>query len=266
MKMKAAAMIRFGMLLGFIIGSLMVLVQPSLAAGNEPEQLAKWRIEADMTVGEPMVNLIVEIGFYDEQGKWQQTQSPEVRRLMCEVNDVVWEKVGGPAIFNGDGYIVCEMLNVFEIATQMTNGEFEMAEQSGGGGTTVDADAVLAGYNNDNSIFYHPDIQFSAFNKGEASLRLEVGGLAAKSDIFMPESRQDLHGELQATDEAQVYFPKFAVDNAQLEATPQVLTGHSRVSHTYEGAIYFGYSPETDSYFEGEMYRIDVDPGCAGMG
>lgn len=260
------AIIRLGILAGIILGGLMVLVQPSLAAGDEPELLAKWRIEADMTVGEPFVELIVEVGFYDEQGKWRLSQKPEVRRLSCDVNNVGWEEAGGPAIFNGDGYIACEMQNVLDIAIDMTGGEFDFTEESGGGGTIVDADAVLAGYNNDNSIFYHPDIQFSALNQGEASLRLEVGGLAAKSEIFMPDSRQHFHGELAATNDTNVYAPAFAVDGIELEATPQELTGHSRVSHTYEGLIYFGYSPATGSYFEGEVYRIDVDPGCAGMG
>lgn len=260
------AIMRLGILAGIILGGLIMLVQPSLAAGDEPELLAKWRIEADMTVGEPVVELIVEVGFYDEQGEWRLTQKPEVRRLSCDVNNVGWEAAGGPAIFNGDGYIACEMQSVLGIAMEMTGGGVEFAEESGSGGTIVDADAVLAGYNNDNSIFYHPDIQFSAFNKGEASLRLEVGGLAAKSEVFMPDARQNLYGKLAVTDDANVYAPAFAVDGTELEAAPQQLTGHSRVSHTYEGLIYFGYSPATDSYFEGEMYRIDVDPGCAGMG
>jgi hypothetical protein len=260
--MKVKAIIRLMVLCSMMAIVMVVVARPAAA---DEELSMRWDLKADLTGEKPDVILIVEVGVYDEEGNWHQTDQTE-NRLKCGSNNVVWTGKDEPAIFDGSAYIECEMLNVLGIATEMTGGEVEFAEQSGGSGTIIDADVSLTNPYNDNSIFYHPDLQFSAYTQGEALLKMEVGGLSAESDIFMPDVRDYLHGEFQATDDAKVHLPAFAVNANPLDATPQVLTGSATVSHMYEGSIFIGYSPATNTYFEGGIYTIDVDPGCIGMG
>ncbi len=250
--------------IGFLAVFACGMMAFSQTAAAEDELWLRWDIEADLTIGEPDVRLIVETGFYDEQGAWQLAEQQNIP-LVCEVNNVEFSE-GGPAVFSGDGYIACEMVNIVKIATDMSGGEFDFPEKMGGSGTNITAELSLDGYGNDNPVFYHPDIQFHAVNVGEAYLDLEVGGLTASSSEFMPTSQQSLYGALGQSNDTKVHYPEFAVNGKSLDATPNVLYGHSLVSNVYENMIYIGYSPVTDTYFEGEIFSIDVDPGCSGYG
>ena len=259
--MSIKKVIQLAGLFSLLLGGLIMFSQPAAAAEN---MWMRWEIEADLTIGEPDVNLIVETGYYDEQGTWRVDKQQTIP-LACEVNNVEFEE-GGPAIFAGDGYIACEMIDVVQVATKMAGGEVDFPEEMGGSGTVVTAEVTLEGYGSDNPVFYHPDILFHAANVGEAYLGLEVGGLAAKSSFFMPEPQQKLHGALGQSGDPKVHFPEFMVDGQSLSSDPAILYGPALVSNVYEGVIYFGYSPVTDTYFTGEIYSIDVDPGCVGMG
>ena len=249
-----------GVLSVMMVGA-MVLTQ---TASAEESIWMRWDITADLTKGEPDVRLVVETGFYDEQGEWQQVDSADTQ-LICEVNDVEFTE-GGSAVFNGEGYIACEMVDVLAIAAKLSGGETAFPEAMGGSGTHVAAKLSPTEYGHDNPVFYHPDIQFQAANVGEAYLGLEVGGLTAKSGGFTPAQHQRVYSEFGQSGDSKVHYPTFVVDKETLEATPEVLNGVAPVSNVYEGLIYIGYSPETDTYFAGEIFSIDVDPGCSGYG
>lgn len=256
------AMIRWTLLLSVMAAVMVILAQPAAA---EEELEMRWDIQADLTGEAPDINLIVELGVYDGKGRWKQLDTT-TERLACKVDNVAFTGKGEPAFFNGKGYIACEMLNVVDIASAMSGG-LAFSRWTGGNGSTVDADAAVQGIWADNPVFYHPDIQFNTpIGTDAAFLSLEVGGLTAKTDYFAVGFMQSLHGELGKSNDPRQHFPIFSVDATSLNASPTVLAGAAAIDQEYTGAIYIGYSPETDSYFEGHIYTIDVDPGCAGVG
>ena len=251
-------------LIGLFSLFMMGILAASQPAAAEENMWMRWDVIGDFTIGEPDVRLIVETGFYDEQGEWQQVGYEETP-LICEVNNVEFNE-GEAAIFDGQGYIACQMVNVLEIAAQLPGGSTALPEEMGGSGTFVEAELTATEYGYDNPIFYHPDIQFNVPNVGEAYLTLEVGDLAAKSGGFSSNQEQFVRGELGESGDYKVHHPTFVAGKESLESDPPVLYGAALVSNVYEGTIYIGYSPKTDTFFKGELYRFRTDPGCSGYG
>ncbi len=257
--MNVKNLIRFIGLTGFILSILVFVVTPTFA---EPESQARWRIEADFTQEEPEVLLIVETGYY-EKANWVTTDESNIY-LDCIVENVQMTTAGQPAVFFGAGFIACEMLDISAIAYQMTG--IEHAAFSGGSGSSVESVLAVGGYGQYNPIFHHPDLQFGATNAGEATLTFAVDGQSSASENFAPGSMQQLQAIFEDSGDPRVHFPAFAVDGNSLQATPEVIESRLFIDHTYDGLIYFGYSPDSGTFLEGEVYTIDVDPGCRGFG
>lgn len=258
MSMKKATQL-IGIMSLFLMG--MMLLSQSADAAEEQTSL-RWDIMGDFTNGESDVTLIVEIGSYGQEGEWNPTSTIETP-LKCADEGVDFSN--GTAVFNGEVYIACEMIDINELAVKLTGYDVDFPSEMGGSGTFVEAELSATEYGN-NPIFYHPDIQFHALNAGETFLGLEVGGLKAMSSLFMPEIQQYVRGELGKSDDETIHYPEFVAGQEPLDSDPTVLHGDAPVSNVYGGLIYIGYSPDTDTYFEGEIYRIWVDPGCSGHG
>lgn len=258
--MKVKAMIRLILLMS-LMAAMVVVARP--AAASE-ELNMRWDILADFTGEGPDVNLVVEIGVFDKQGDWQQVDETTVQ-LECDAENVQWTGEGEPAIFNGEASVSCQMANIVDIANNMTGLEFP--QWVGGSGSTIDTTLTVQGNWVDNPVFYHPQIQYATpVGTNAAKMVMEVGGLMAETDYFQVETAQEQHGEFGESGHPRQHFPAFSVDGTSVNASPSVLEGAASVDQTFEGTIYFGYSPATDSYFEGHLYTIDVDPGCIGMG
>lgn len=260
MRMKKATQL-IGLLSVFLMG--MMMLSQSAAAAEEETRL-RWDIISDFTNGEPNVTLIVEIGSYGAEGEWNLAEVTEVP-LECWDEGSGVDFSEGKAVFDGQGYIACQMININELAIQLAGHEVDFPATLGGAGTFVDAELSATTYGN-HPVFYHPDIQFHLLNVGEAFLELEVGDLTAKSSMFMPEEQQYVRGEFSKSDDDTIHYPEFLAGKEPLSSDPAVLFGDAPVSNVYDGLIYIGYSPETGTYFEGEIYRIWSDPGCSGHG
>lgn len=249
-----------------ILVGLLYFAQPTAA---HQTRWARWTIDLDFANDQLNDKLFIEVGYENQNG--------DLVVEMVNTVDLNCELVGNVLINNEEAtftqgdYIVCEMPSLIKEVASMTRGEFDLpagcpvedpwieAEMTNVSGEEAEFGAPL---------FYRPDIQFGAalVSGGEkAHTQFVVSGVGSSSSLYSLGGGLDVITASWEQLNATTYVPAFTVNGNSLTAVPSQVTGQLELTN-HATEIYFGHSPDFNTYFEGTLRSIRIDPPCIGRG
>ena len=245
---------------------------PATASGNG-YPFAKWLVTLTFPNNQPLVELTTEI-WYKPTNQPAYLVTSETEPLTCTVigslpisNEI--------ATFDGQSYITCTQPDMAQKIADVSQGNLlvsspvPVGDVWAKGQVFVDGGAPL---NTPLPVHHHPDIQYDLAQTGGGSAvqYLRVDGVQAASPPFAQAFPFNLGARFRPQAEACAgmllpYNTRFGVNGTFASGTPAVI-GQVLWLDLDETDIYFGYSPDSNSYFQGHIKTLIVDPGACGRG
>ncbi|MCB0035538.1 MAG: hypothetical protein KDE51_16010 [Anaerolineales bacterium] len=249
-----------------ILVGLLYFAQPTAAYQT---RWARWTIDLDFANNELNDELFIEVG--------HETQSGDLIVELTNTVDLDCKLVGNVAISNeeatfGQGdYIVCSMPSLIKEVASMTRGKFDLPAGCPVEDPWIEAELTAAageGVEFGAPLFYRPDLQFGATlvsGGGKAHIQFIVDGAGSGSSLYAADGGIDTISAHWTQVNATTYTPSFTANGTPLTAVPNQVTGQLELTN-HATEIYFGYSPDFNTYFEGTLRSIRIDPPCIGRG
>jgi hypothetical protein len=260
-----------------------------------------WSVEVDFPLPdagelqEPHVVYTTYWGIYDPDPKVIQSESDDISDF-CDVEGALLYS-GTTATFDGSSYIVCDVPSWRETMKGQWNinlpDDFCLCELRSP--LLVHADVTLLSGTRANPLFYFDNLDIGAnlpSNGNTARTVLHLPTLTHSSPLWniTPTGNHVAMGQYgEAVVEVADYFEHRWLDhltdmrwrnffNTQVTDTEMghwyEAPGISTTRHDWNAApyslrtgstqVYIGYNPATNQYFEGDLRRGGIDPGCLG--
>ena len=242
------------------------------AAGRPAEAAVSgvvfWTVDLTFPNNAPKATLLVEIGDMTPNG-FVVTDSKLIN-MTCKVTGSLPINKG-KATFDGSSYLRCLQPSIPAVVLDMTNGQYtippacEAEKPYVKGFVRVDPRATT-GVNL--PTYHHPDWSHWLVLDGAGSLTQGMGveSGSASSGSFTPVGGIDKIGAQFVRQGLTLnYQTMFGANGSSLGGFPAVVNGPLPIS-TLATPIYFGYSPDSGTYFKGEMKSLQIDPPCIGKG
>lgn len=225
----------------------------------------KWLIDLSFPNDQPQVELTTEIWYIPASGDPYVVTS-QTETLDCTVSGSL-QVNNEIATFTGQEYIACTHPNMVEKFDEVSQGGLANVADDVVARNPFAAGQVYVAGNNPGVIqpvFYHPSVQYGLKQTSatQAQQVFRVGGTAAASSNFVQAFPYDLRAELKIRPNGN-YRTVFAANGVSGPGTPAML-GSGLFVNLEETTIYFGYSPVNNSYFQGDIKTLTVDPGAFG--
>lgn len=244
---------------------------PATASGNG-YPFAKWLVTLSFPNDQTLVELTTEI--------WYKPANQPAYLLISETEPLTCSVIGSLAVsneiatFDGQSYITCEQPDMAQKIAEVSQGSLlvsspvPVGDAWARGQVFVDGGAPL---NTALPLHHHPSIQYhlAQTGGGNAVQYLRVDGVQAASAPFAQAFPFNIGARFRSKAEACAgwlpYDTRFGVNGAFGSGTPAVI---SQILWFDLSAtdIYFGYSPDSNSYFQGHIKTLIVDPGACGRG
>ncbi len=264
---------RFILLLGLAAVTAFGLVKavPATASGNG-YPFAKWLVTLTFPNDQPLVELTTEI-WYKPANQPAYLVTSETEPLACTVsgNLAVSNEI---ATFDGQSYITCQQPDMAQKIAEVSQGNLLVSSPVPVGDAWVRGRVFVDGgasLNTPLPVHHHPSIQYALAQTGGGSAvqYWRVDGVEAASAPFAQALPFNLGARIRSKAEACAgwlpYDTRFGVNGTFGSGTPAVI---SQILWLDLDAtdIYFGYSPDGNSYFQGHIKTLIVDPGACGRG
>lgn len=240
---------------------------PAAASGNG-FHFGKWLVNLSFPNDQPQVELTTEIWFKPSGGAAYVVTS-QTEELTCAVAGNL-QVNNETADFTGQEYISCDMPDMvqkFEDVSQgvltnmphvvLTRNPYATGRVFVAG--TAPAHEALP-------TFYHPSIQHGLAHTGAGDARqfFRVGGMQAHGEAYTQAAPYAIGALFDSTGWTQ-HDTRFRANGVTKTGTPAVINSTLNVNLSAT-TIYFGYSPATNSYFQGSVKNLTIDPGAFGQG
>lgn len=239
-------------------------VQPAGAVGVP---FVKWKINLILTNNKPTTELTVQ-KWINQGGGQLDLADEKIITLFCQ-------KVGNPTISNGkvtlDGssYVTCDVPSIKAVA--LSEWGLLIADSCSAKRPYITGEVTLEGNpidsNPGNPVFYRDDIQFNTplnVSTQQATLDASFGNIEAESASFVISSSGHIYSA-NFVRSGNAFSPSFFVDGSPISATPAIINQPAIISNL-ASTIYFGYSPISGEYFQGDIGETEVDPVCPTTG
>lgn len=245
----------------------MTSAHPAAASGSGVH-FGKWLVSLSFSGNEPLVKLTTEV-WYKPSGGAAYVVTSQTEELTCAVVGNL-QVNNETAVFTGQEYISCDMPDMvqkFEDVSQgvltnmphvvLTRNPYATGQVFVAG--TAPAHVSLP-------TFYHPSIQHSLARTGAGDARqfFRVGGLQAHGEAYTQAAPYAIGALFDSTGWTQ-HDTRFRANGVTKTGTPAVINSTLNVNLSAT-TIYFGYSPATNSYFQGNIKNLTIDPGAFGQG
>jgi len=251
--------------IGLAAVSLMA-ARPTAASGSG-YHFAQWLVTLSFPNNQPLVELTTEIWYKPANGPASLVTS-HTEPLNCTVSGNL-QISQGIAEFSGQESIACEQPDMAQKIAQVSNGLLNAPQFAPVRTAWAEGQIAIANnapLNAPLPTFYHPGIQhgLALVGAGTVSQLLRVDGALASSSG----SAQAFPFELRAEFKWQrngSYKTLFTNNGAAAAGNPATIPAGLMLDLSAT-TIYFGYSPQSNSYFQGFIKTLTVDPGAFGVG
>jgi hypothetical protein len=249
----------------------LVTAVPATASGSG-YLFAKWLVTLTFPNDQPLVELTTEI-WYKPVNQPAYLVTSETEPLTCAVsgNLVVSNEI---ATFDGQSYITCTQPDMAQKIADVSQGNLLVSSPVPVGDVWARGQVFVDGGAPPNTplpVHHHPDIQYDLAQTGGGSAvqYLRVDGVQAASPPFAQAFPFNLGARFRSKAEAcngwLPYDTRFGVNGTFASGTPAVISQVLWLDLD-ETDIYFGYSPLSNTYFQGHIKTLIVDPGACGRG
>lgn len=259
-------MMKYAMTL-LVLLVVLTAVPPTSASSNSAVW-ASWVFEMGFTGNQIHGDLTITVEYEDRK------REPIIETFPLECTPVGTLQIANErATFSGDDYIRCAMPDLVQIVAQMTRNEvlispFCFCKENPWIEADLTLDTTPVHPEPINPVFYRPDLRFATplVAKDRATMLFQVANRAASSAPFFlgSSTSERLWAEYNQT-ATDIFAPNFIANGSHLAATPAVISSQLALSNS-AAYLYIGYSPLTNSYLEGTLIRLTVDPACRGFG
>ncbi|MEZ4591549.1 MAG: hypothetical protein R3D55_10475 [Chloroflexota bacterium] len=253
------AALALALLLGFLFAG-------TAHASGSGFYYGKWIVNLTFPNNVPLAELTTEI--------WYKPASGSPVLAIVEVEELSCTTVGNlqianeRATFSGQEYISCDMpdmvLKFAEVSQGILNVPFYDAVTRSPYVSGQIALASSAPLNVTLPLFYHPSIQHGMAQVGAGTVvqTFRVNEASSTSLAFLQAAPYVLRSEFRSLPVGN-YRALFTANGSTTLGTPPTL-GPGLEVNLEETPIYFGYSPDTNSYFQGTIKSLTADPGAFG--
>ena len=226
----------------------------------------KWLVDLSFPNNKPLAQLTTQI--------WYKPANSAAVLVTSQVDELECATVGNLQIdnemasFTGQEYIACEQPDMVQKFEEVSQGALSLSAYD-----VVSRSPYVAGQlaiapgaptNVTLPAFYHPSIQYglAQVGGGNAEQTLRVDGADSTSIAFTQTAPYALRAEFKSQPSGN-YRAEFTANGSTTLGTPAGIGSGLQVN-LEETTIYFGYSPDSNSYFQGTMKTLTADPGAFG--
>jgi hypothetical protein len=265
------ALLSCGLMAGWGIVTL-APVGTAVAAGSS-YPFAKWFITLSFPNDQPLVELTTEIWHHNPDTGTTSLVTTQTDELDCTVSGTLAIS-NEVATFDGQTYITCEQPDMVQKIDEVSDGNLLVPAVVAVRDAWVRGQVMLASnapLNTALPVHYQPDIQhaLAQTGAGDTVQFLRVDGVQAQSNGYAQAFPYQIGARFQSRAEAcepwKPYDTRFRANGVAAAGTPAVI-GQVLNINLRATDIYFGYSPDSNSYFEGSVKTLIVDPGACGRG
>lgn len=254
------------LLLALAVASVLTLALVSSAQASGGFYYGQWWVTLAFPQNEPVAELTTQVWYKPVNGTAVLVNA-ETEELECttfgklQINNEL-------ATFTGQEYISCEQPDMVQKFLDVSNGALVLSDHNVVTRTPfVDgqlAVAPSAPVGTTLPTFYHPSIQHGVARlaAGNARQTFQVDGAASNSTAYAQTAPNLLRAEFKSMP-AGHYRPEFTANGSTTLGSPANI-GSGLEVNLAETTIYFGYSPESNSYFRGNIKTLTADPGAFG--
>lgn len=252
-------------LLGLALFSLMA-ARPAAASGSS-YHFAQWLVTLSFPNNQPLVELTTEIWYKPANGPAYLVTS-HTEPLNCTVSGNL-QISQGIAEFSGQESIVCQQPDMAKKINQVSGGLLNVPQVVPVRNAWVEGQMAIsnnAPLNTPLPTHYHPGIQHSLtrLGPGAVSQLFRVAGSPSNSSANNQAAPFDLRAEFIRQNNGS-YQTLFTTNGAAKKGNPATIPAGLMLDLSAT-TIYFGYSPQSNSYFQGFIKTLTVDPGAFGVG
>jgi hypothetical protein len=251
--------------IGLAAVSLMA-VRPAAASGSG-YHFAQWLVTLSFPNNQPLVELTTEIWYKPANGP-ASLVTAHTEPLNCTVSGNL-QINQGIAEFSGQESIACEQPDMAQKINQVSSGLLNVPQVVPVRNAWVEGQVAVANnapLNIPLPTHYHPGIQhgLTRAGAGAVSQLLRVDGALANSSASAQAAPFGLRAEFLRQSNGS-YKTLFTNNGAAAAGNPPTIPAGLMLDLSAT-TIYFGYSPQSNSYFQGFIKRLTVDPGAFGVG
>jgi hypothetical protein len=240
--------------------------QPVAASGNS-FHFAKWWVTLSFPNNQPLVELTTEIWHKPTSGP-ATLITTHTEPLNCTVSGNLAINQG-IAEFSGQESIACQQPDLAQKINQMSGGLLNVPQIAPVRNVWAEGQIAIASnapLNTPLPTYYHPDIQhgLARVGAGTVSQLLRVNGALSSSSASTQALPFDLRAEILRQSNGS-YKTLFTNNGAATAGNPATIPAGLMLNLSAT-TIYFGYSPQSNSYFQGFIKTLTVDPGAFGVG
>lgn len=224
-----------------------------------------WLVNLSFPNDQPQVELTTEIWHIPASGD-PYILTSQTETLDCTVSGSL-QINNEVATFSGQEYIACTQPNMVDKFDEVSQGALSnVADDVVARNPFAAGQLMVAGNSASGTrpVFYHPSMQYglNRVSTTHANQIFRVDGAATTSSSFVQAAPYDLRAELQIRPNGS-YRTEFTANGVSGPGTPASL-GSGLFINLEETTIYFGYSPVNNSYFQGNIHTLTIDPGAFG--
>lgn len=251
--------------IGLAAFSLMA-TRPAAASGNS-FYFAQWLVTLSFPNNQPLVELTTEIWYKPANGPASLVTS-HTEPLNCTVSGNL-QISQGIAEFSGQESIACQQPDMVQKINQVSGGLLNVPQIAPVRSAWVEGQVAIANnapLNAPLPTFYHPDIQHGLARVGAGSISqlLRVDGALSSSSGSAQAFPFALRAEFLRQNNGS-YKTLFTNNGAVAAGNPATIPAGLMLDLSAT-TIYFGYSPQSNSYFQGFIKTLTMDPGAFGVG
>lgn len=245
---------------------LSVLFVGTAQASGSGFYYGKWIVDLTFPNNVPLAELTTEIWYKSASGA-PVLATVEVEELSCSTIGNL-QIANERATFSGQEYISCEMpdmvLKFAEVSQGILNVPLYDAVTRSPYVSGQIALAAGAPLNVTLPLFYHPSIQHGMAQVGGGNVVqiFRVDEASSTSLAFLQAAPYVLRSEFRSLPLGS-YRALFTTNGSTTLGTPATI-GSGLEVNLEETTIYFGYSPDTNRYFQGTIKSLTADPGAFG--
>lgn len=251
-----------------LAGLSLLSARPAAASGSG-FHFGKWLVDLSFPDNKPLVELTTEIWYKPPNGPAYLVTS-ETEALPCTVtgNLPINNEI---AQFTGQASIACDQPDMVQKFFDVSNGVLNnvpylvpVRNAYVMGQVTILANAPA---NMALPVHDHPSLRHALARKasGDAVQYFQVGGQMAQSNAYTQAAPFNIKSDFNVRTNGSSYDTIFTANGAAAAGNPAVINGVLSVDLNAT-TIYFGYSPLSNSFFQGSIKTLTVDPGAFGRG
>jgi hypothetical protein len=249
-----------------MVAAFTLISAGSAHASGSGFHYGKWLATLSFPNNEPFVELTTEIWYKPANGS-PVLVNAETEALDCttvgnlQINNEL-------ATFTGQEYISCEQPDMVQKFLEVSQGAINLTNYNAVTRSPFVSGQLAVSPSAPASVtlptFYHPSIQhgLARVAGGNASQTFRVDGVASDSVAYAQTAPYTLRAEFRSLPSGN-YRAEFTANSSTTLGNP-ALIGSGLEVDLEETTIYFGYSPDSNSYFQGSIKSLTADPGAFG--